>query len=73
MVACVLGVAALPKGAALPIVRAMKLQWRARSDAWASRQLQVAIRPDVDVTVVADRDFLLPNSQTAQSGRTRFK
>lgn len=67
-----LGIAALPKGAALPIVRAMKLQWRALADAWATRQLQVAVRPDADATVVALRDFLLPTSQTAKSGRTRF-
>jgi DNA-binding transcriptional LysR family regulator len=45
MVAAGLGIAALPKGAALPIVRAMKLTWRPLSDAWASRQLQVVIRP----------------------------
>jgi len=57
----------------LPIVRAMKLQWRPLSDAWATRQLQVAIRPDADATVVALRDFLLPTSQTAKSGRARFK
>jgi DNA-binding transcriptional LysR family regulator len=73
MVAAGLGIAALPKDAALPIVRAMKLQWRPLADAWARRQLQVAIRPDADVTVVALRDFLLPPSQTAKAGRTRFK
>ena len=73
MVASGLGIAALPKGAALPIVRAMKLHWRPLADAWATRQLQVAIRPDADATVVALRDFLLPTSQTAKSGRARFK
>lgn len=73
MVASGLGIAALPKGAALPIVRAMKLHWRPLSDAWASRQLLVAIRPDADATVVALRDFLLPISQTAKAGRARFK
>ena len=73
MVASGLGIAALPKGAALPIVRAMKLQWRSLSDAWATRQLQMAIRPDADATVVALRDFLLPTSQSAKSGRARFK
>lgn len=67
-----LSIAALPKGAALPIVRAMKLQWRALADAWATRRLQVAVRLDADATVVALRDFLLPPSQTAKSGRTRF-
>ena len=73
MVASGLGIAALPKGAALPIARAMKLQWRPLADAWAVRQLQVAIRPDADATVVALRDFLLPTSQTAKSGRTKLK
>ena len=68
-----LAIAALPKGAALPIVRAMKLQWRPLSDAWATRQLQVAIRPDADATVVALRDFLLPTSQSAKAERARFK
>jgi DNA-binding transcriptional LysR family regulator len=73
MVASGLGIAALPKGAAVPIARAMKLQWRPLADAWAVRQLQVAIRPDADATVVALRDFLLPTSQTAKSGRTKLK
>ncbi len=40
------GIAALPKGAAPPIVRAMKLQWRPLADDWARRQPQVGIRPD---------------------------
>jgi len=39
MVASGLGIALLPKAAALPIMRAMKLQWRGLSDAWATRQL----------------------------------
>lgn len=73
MVAAGLGIAVLPKDAALPIVRAMKLQWRPLADAWARRQLRVAIRPDADATVVALRDFLLPPSQTAKAGRTRLK
>lgn len=73
MVAAGLGIAALPKDAALPIVRAMKLQWRPLADAWARRQQLVAIRPDADATVVALRDFLLEPSQTAKAGRARFK
>lgn len=73
MVAAGLGIAALPKGAALPIVRAMKLQWRPLSDAWASRQLQLVVRPDADATVRALRDFLLPVSQNAKPGRARLK
>ncbi len=71
MVASGLGIAALPKAVALPIVRAMKLQWRPLADAWARRQLLVAIRPDADATVVALRDFLLPTSQSAKAGRAR--
>jgi hypothetical protein len=51
----------------------MKLQWRPLSDAWARRQLQVAIRPDADATVVALRDFLLPTSQSAKAASARFK
>ncbi len=73
MVASGLGIAALPKAAALPIVRAMNLRWRPLADAWAQRQLQLAVRPDADATVIAFRDFLLPTSQTAKAGRARFK
>lgn len=73
MVASGLGIAALPKAAALPIVRAMNLRWRPLADAWAQRQLQVAVRPDADATVLAFRDFLLSTSQTAKAGRARFK
>jgi len=73
MVASGLGIAALPKAAAMPIVRAMKLQWRPLADAWARRQLQVAIRPDADATAVAFKDFLLATSQTAKAGRARIK
>jgi DNA-binding transcriptional LysR family regulator len=73
MVASGLGIAALPKGAALPMLRAMKLSWRPLSDAWARRQLQVVVRPDADVTVVALRDFLVSPSQNAKAGRARFE
>lgn len=73
MVASGLGIAVLPKGAALPIVQAMKLRWRPLADAWARRQLQLVIRPDADATVVALRDFLLPTSQSAKADRARFK
>jgi DNA-binding transcriptional LysR family regulator len=73
MVASGLGIAALPKGAALPMLRGMKLQWRPLADAWAQRQLRVVVRPDADATVVALRDFLASTSQNAKSGRTRIK
>lgn len=73
MVASGLGIAALPKAAALPIVRAMKLSWRPLDEPWARRQLLVAVRPDADATVRSLRDFLLPTSQNAKSPRTRLK
>jgi DNA-binding transcriptional LysR family regulator len=44
LVASGLGIAMLPKAAALPIAGAMKLRWRPLSDAWASRRLLVATR-----------------------------
>lgn len=45
LVASGLGIALLPKAAALPIVAAMKLRWRALSDSWASRRMLLATRP----------------------------
>lgn len=71
MVAAGLGVALLPKEAALPIVKAMKLHWRPLADAWVHRQLQVVVRPDADETVRAVRDFLVSVSQNAKSRRPR--
>jgi DNA-binding transcriptional LysR family regulator len=73
MVASGLGIAVLPKAAALPIVAAMKLRWRPLADDWAQRQLQVVVRPDADATVIAFRDYLLPTSQSAKAGRAGFK
>lgn len=73
MVAAGLGIAALPKGVALPIVRSLKLQWRPLSDPWARRQLQLVVRRDADAVVVALRDFLLPTSQTAKPAGARFE
>lgn len=58
MVASGLGLAALPKAAALPIIKAMKLNWRPLSDPWAKRQLKIGIRSDADVAVRGLRDFL---------------
>ena len=68
-----LGIAALPKGAALPIVRAMKLRWRPLADAWARRQLQVCVRPDADAAVLKFRDFLVSTSQNAKARSATFK
>jgi len=67
MVASGLGIAALPKGAALPIVRAMKLGWRPLSDAWAKRQLKIGIRPDADSAISSLRDYLCAPSQKAKA------
>lgn len=67
MVASGLGIAALPKQAALPIVRAMKLAWRPLADSWAQRQLKIGIRPDADGSIVALRDFLCAPSRNAKA------
>jgi DNA-binding transcriptional LysR family regulator len=65
MVASGLGIAALPKGAALPIIRAMKLAWRPLADPWAHRQLKIGIRTDADATVTALRDYLCEQRKRA--------
>ncbi|WBY02838.1 LysR family transcriptional regulator [Ramlibacter tataouinensis] len=67
MVASGLGIAALPKAAGLPIVRAMKLAWRPLADAWAHRQLKIAIRPDADPAIAGLRDFLCSPSRNAKA------
>jgi DNA-binding transcriptional LysR family regulator len=67
MVASGLGIAALPKAAALPIIKAMKLSWRPLNDSWARRQLKIAIRHDADASVRAFRDFLCSPSQNAKA------
>lgn len=66
MVASGLGIAALPKAAALPILRAMKLTWRPLADTWAQRTLLVATAPGSDAAVEALRDFLCAPSQKAK-------
>lgn len=58
LVASGLGLAALPKAAALPIIKAMKLGWRPLSDPWAKRQLKIGIRSDADTVIRELRDFL---------------
>jgi DNA-binding transcriptional LysR family regulator len=71
LVASGLGIAMLPKTAALPIVGAMDLRWRALSDAWASRRLLVATRAGMDDPVVQElARFLVEPSQKAKA-RTR--
>ena len=67
MVASGLGIAALPKDASMPIVRAMKLSWRPLADPWSHRQLRIGIRPDSDPAIVRLRDFLCTPSQKAKA------
>ena len=73
LVASGLGIAILPKTAALPIVGAMKLRWRALSDPWARRRLLMATRTGPqDPAVAALADFLAQPSQNAKArGRER--
>ena len=66
MVASGLGIALLPKIAALPIVRAMPLTWRPLKDDWAKRQLKVGMRKEADALVSDFRDFLHLPSQNAK-------
>lgn len=70
LVASGLGIAVLPKTAALPILAAMKLHWRALSDPWASRRLLVATRSGpVDPAVRELVEFLAEPSQKAKARR----
>ena len=68
MVASGLGIAILPKGASLPIVKAMKLGWRPLSDGWAQRRLLVATAADEhDESIAALVAFLVQPSQNAKT------
>lgn len=67
MVASGLGIALLPKLAALPIVRAMQLNWRPLQDDWAQRRLLVGIRHEADAWISDFRDFLQKTSQNAKA------
>ena len=72
LVASGLGIAMLPKTAALPIMRAMKLGWRPLADPWARRRLLVA-RPqgqgDAGIsTLIA---FLVEPSQNAKASAAK--
>ena len=70
LVASGLGIAVLPRTAALPILAAMKLRWRALSDPWASRRLLVATRSGpVDPAVQDLVEFLAEPSQKAKPAR----
>jgi DNA-binding transcriptional LysR family regulator len=68
LVASGLGIALLPKAVALPIAGAMNLRWRPLSDAWARRQMLLAIRAQEDDAVVRDlARFLQQPSQRAKA------
>jgi DNA-binding transcriptional LysR family regulator len=73
MVASGLGIAALPKSAALPIIRAMNLTWRPLSNSWAKRQLMVCTRQDSDLIVTAFRDFLCEPSKKLKASSLTLK
>lgn len=68
MVASGLGIAMLPKTAAQPIMRAMKLGWRPLADPWARRCLLVA-RPlgQLDPGIAELIAFLIQPSQNANT------
>ena len=72
MVASGLGIAMLPKTAALPIMRAMKLSWRPLADTWAQRRLLVA-RPkgQSDAGISALIAFLIEPSQNAKASAAK--
>lgn len=68
LVASCLGLAVLPKAAALPIIRAMKLDWRPLADGWARRRLLVATHTgQSDAGIAALLDFLVDPSQKANA------
>jgi molybdate transport repressor ModE-like protein len=72
LVASGLGLAILPKAAALPIVRAMKLDWRPLADEWAKRRMLVATaQGKSDPAVEAFVAFLVEPSQNAKPPRRK--
>jgi DNA-binding transcriptional LysR family regulator len=72
LVASGLGIAVLPKAAAQPTLRAMKLKSRPLLDAWARRRLLVATTAgEQDAGINALVDFLVQPSQNAKAGRTK--
>jgi DNA-binding transcriptional LysR family regulator len=73
MVSSGLGIAALPKLAALPIIHAMKLSWRPLSDAWAKRQMMICTKPHADPLVSEFRDFLCEPSKKVKASFATVK
>lgn len=67
MVASGLGIAILPKGATLPIIKSMKLNWRPLADSWARRRLLTAtMTGQSDAGIAALVEFLTSPSQNAK-------
>lgn len=67
LVAAGLGIAMLPKSAALPVIGALKLRWRPLSDPWALRRLLLATRAGTQDAAVLDLvRFLAEPSQMAK-------
>jgi DNA-binding transcriptional LysR family regulator len=73
MVSSGLGIAALPKLAALPIIHAMKLSWRPLSDAWAKRQMMICTKPHADPLLSEFRDFLCEPSKKVKASFATVK
>ncbi|MBA4327823.1 MAG: LysR family transcriptional regulator [Polaromonas sp.] len=72
MVASGMGIAVLPRGASLPIVKAMKLGWRPLSDSWAQRRLLVATAAgDNESAIVSLVDFLAEGAHPSQNAKPR--
>ncbi|MBC5764776.1 LysR family transcriptional regulator [Ramlibacter albus] len=71
LVASGFGLAVLPKAAALPIVRAMNLDWRPLADAWARRRILVATAASPEPAAQALVDFLVQPSQAANARRRK--
>jgi DNA-binding transcriptional LysR family regulator len=72
MVASGLGIAMLPKVAAQPIMRAMKLVARPLADPWAQRRLLLATQAGPQEEGVASLvAFLAPPSQNAKAGHRK--
>lgn len=68
MVASGLGIAVLPKGASLPIIKNMKLVWRPLADSWAQRRLLVATDAgESDAAITALVNFLAKPSRNAKA------
>lgn len=72
LVASGLGLAVLPKAAALPLLRATGVTWRALADPWAQRRLLVATHGEpADAGVASLVAFLVSPSQKAKAGGRR--